>query len=214
VTSPIERHLRIGVSQRHWVSAPQAFAHDALESDWHAWFSTHWKTVQYLAIPNFGDAEMTRNFISAWGLNAFILSGGGDAEGPVERVVTEMCLLAHAREFHLPVMGVCRGMQVLHQASGGKLVRAVNHVNTTHTVLTASTRARVNSWHAFGIDVLAPDWRGLATADDGSFEAIQHLELPWFGVMWHPERPQGDTTELWAWIRSNFESQQHRSMTR
>lgn len=207
VTNHLKKNtLRIGISQRHRVSAPMAFAHDALESAWHGWFATHWSAVQFVAIPNFGDAAMTQNFIAAWGLNAFILSGGGDAGGPVERVVTESAVLAHAREFHLPVMGICRGMQFLHQASGGKLVRVYHHVDAIHSVITASSRAQVNSWHEFGIDTLAPDWQGLATAEDGSFEAIQHGELPWFGVMWHPERPQGDTPELWAWIHSNFKS--------
>ena len=206
VTGSMNRPLRIGISQRHREAAPQTFAHDALESAWHTWFSNHWNTAQFMAIPNFGDAARTRQFIDAWGLNAFILSGGGDADGPAARAVTEAAMLAHARQWRLPVMGVCRGMQTLHQASGGKLVRVANHVGSTHTVLVGSNPTEINSWHAFGIETLAPDWQALATAGDGTLEAMQHIDLPWFGVMWHPERPQGNTPELWVWIRSNFES--------
>jgi putative glutamine amidotransferase len=47
-------------------------------------------------------------------------------------------------------------------------------------------------------DGLPPGWSVLATAPDGTIEAIAHTTLPQIGVMWHPERGEGDSrdTEL------------------
>jgi putative glutamine amidotransferase len=56
----------------------------------------------------------------------------------------------------------------------------------------------VNSFHNFGIvpDVLAPGLKVVATALDGTVEAVRHESLPQWGVMWHPERPPSDPADV------------------
>jgi putative glutamine amidotransferase len=49
-----------------------------------------------------------------------------------------------------------------------------------------------------------PGWTALAHAPDGHVEAMQHMHLPWLGMMWHPERPQGDVDAMWCWIENNI----------
>ena len=51
---------------------------------------------------------------------------------------------------------------------------------------------------------LMPGWTALAHAPDGHVEAMQHMHLPWLGMMWHPERPQGDVDAMWCWIENNI----------
>lgn len=52
----------------------------------------------------------------------------------------------------------------------------------------------VNSYHNFGVypDGLGPYLQAVATAPDGSVEAVAHKHLPQWAIMWHPERPPHD----------------------
>ena len=88
--------------------------------------------------------------------------------------------------------------------AGGELRRGAGHVGTPHAIETVGSsrwplRAGVvNSFHDW---TLAPDGIGggfevLAVAPDGTVEALAHVDLPHVGVMWHPERPTEDPTDL------------------
>lgn len=101
---------------------------------------------------------------------------------------------------NMPVIGVCRGMQLLHARSGGLLLEDAGHVGHQHSVALATEVVRVNSWHRWVIKELAPGWQALATAHDGSIEAMQHERLPWLATMWHPERTDGQADMVWQWI--------------
>ena len=88
--------------------------------------------------------------------------------------------------------------------AGGTLTPLEGHVATTHPVAVPDTHGwplidgrEVNSFHDWGttpnaivgLDVLA-------TAPDGTVEAVCDLELPRVAVMWHPERPPGHPADL------------------
>ena len=53
-----------------------------------------------------------------------------------------------------------------------------------------NSQSIVNSYHNWGISKsdLSPNLLPLAIADDGTIEALEHKQLPWVGIMWHPER--------------------------
>jgi putative glutamine amidotransferase len=44
----------------------------------------------------------------------------------------------------------------------------------------------------------------LATAQDGTIEACQHRSLPWYGIMWHPEREEHFQTQDLTFMRKLF----------
>lgn len=82
---------------------------------------------------------------------------------------------------------------MLAHHAGGALVQVSGHAGRRHTlqgdeVATGALPEGVNSYHNWGLEFCPPDYRVLATAPDGSIEAIRHGEHRWEGWMWHPER--------------------------
>jgi putative glutamine amidotransferase len=117
----------------------------------------------------------------------------------------ELALLAAARAAGLPVLGVCRGLQLANVAYGGDLVEHVDghdagarfaldlhpvHVEAG-TLLARATgggELAVNSLHHQVVGALAAGLRASATAADGVPEAAEAVDGPWLvAVQWHPE---------------------------
>jgi len=126
----------------------------------------------------------------------------------------EMQVSLWALEADLPIMAICRGIQVLNVAAGGtlwqdiasQLPNAAKHDYypdypkdfLAHTVkpLTGSRlagiigddEASVNSLHHQAIDKLGQALRPVAYAPDGIVEAVEGIDANWIiGVQWHPE---------------------------
>lgn len=118
---------------------------------------------------------------------AVVLSGGNDIGQCAERDDTELALLAHAQERQLPVLGICRGMQMMAHWAGASLHSVSGHVRARHQ-LTGTISVEVNSYHGHSLATCPEGFEVLARSEDGEIEAIRHLSLPWEGWMWHPER--------------------------
>ena len=116
-----------------------------------------------------------------------ILSGGNDIGNESLRDESEKALLEHALNHRLPVLGICRGMQMIGTWSGIKLKPVEGHLRTRHA-LSGTITGTVNSFHRFSWADCPPQFEVLARSEDGEIEAIRHNDLPWEGWMWHPER--------------------------
>jgi putative glutamine amidotransferase len=163
-------------------------------------------------------------------LDGLLLSGGNDvdpgaygAEPHVETNGTspardrgELALLQAALARDLPVLAVCRGVQVLNVARGGDLVqhlpdeighelhRAVKGQFSEHPVRVSSDsrlgsavggETAVKSHHHQGLGRVGDGLRPVAWADDGTVEGLEDPERRFaVGVLWHPEA--GDDTKL------------------
>ncbi len=128
-----------------------------------------------------------------------------------ERDRTEIDLAARALATEMPILAICRGAQVLNIALGGTLHAHLPDVvgesvahrmpprqPTTH-VITVSTGSRLAgilgdttfdaaSWHHQAIDRVAPLLDVVGQAPDGTVEAVEMRDHPWFvAVQWHPE---------------------------
>jgi putative glutamine amidotransferase len=125
----------------------------------------------------------------------------------------EIRLLRLALRNHLPILGICRGSQLLNVVCGGTLYGDVKkekrspliHLDSRHydtyrhavTVIPGTPlakwygrrRMRVNSYHHQGIRELAPCLRAMAHSDDGLIEAYYHPAQDFLiGLQFHPER--------------------------
>ena len=167
-------------------------------------------------------------------MSALIVSGGGDINpsaygGRQHETVYSVCEERDAFEFALtraaladtrvPMLCICRGLQVLNVVCGGTLhvhlpetygERVAHRLPPRDTSMHAveidpdsrlahvlgTTRAQVRSWHHQGIDRLGEGLRAVAWAEDGVVEAVEHLEHPWcIAVQWHPEMQLDDQVQ-------------------
>jgi putative glutamine amidotransferase len=185
-------------------------------------------------------------------LDGVCLSGGPDIEpacygadahaelGPTEPEVDlfELGLVRAARRRGLPVLAICRGMQVLNVARGGTLVQHVPDLGDaiahrqrepasqpTHAVSVApdsklcrivdGERIDVNSFHHQAVDRLGAGLQPVAWADDGVVEAVEVAhDLFTIGVQWHAEclLEQPDQARLFAGLVDAAE--QHAGLAR
>ena len=113
---------------------------------------------------------------------------GGESIGdnPV-RDSFEHTLLKSAIASQTPVLGICRGLQVMMSFYGLSPVRLEGHAGTSHSV-EGRISGKVNSYHNFGFTEVSDGFEVISSAQDGSVEAAYHRNNKWLGVMWHPER--------------------------
>ncbi|MBU0484999.1 MAG: gamma-glutamyl-gamma-aminobutyrate hydrolase family protein [Proteobacteria bacterium] len=156
---------------------------DALAQDWANFLGSAMPEAAWLPIPNLG-AKKVRIYCEKWCLNRLILTGGEDIGVSPLRDETENDLLVWANERAVPVLGVCRGMQMLGIHAGSNLKPVRGHVRTRHKLSFGS----VNSYHNLSLDTCPHEFHIEELSEDGEIEAISHKFLPWEGWMWHPER--------------------------
>lgn len=138
-------------------------------------------------------AELTQErWLSRLKPDAIVLSGGNDIGECKERDTTERHLLDYALTHNLPVLGICRGMQMMGLLAGADLVKVEGHVRTRHvlqkTLSEENLPEEVNSFHEWSLSNCPPGFQVIARSEHGEIEAIRHLHRPWLGLMWHPER--------------------------
>ena len=136
-----------------------------------------------------------------------------------ERDAFELALLDAAAELRRPLLGICRGFQMLNVHGGGTLNQHVpSHARfdrasnaaahevafTPGSLMTSfyGSSQKVNSLHHQTLDSLASDYTATGWADDGAtVEAIESESRPWVGVQWHPEWMDGsDSDPVFAWL--------------
>lgn len=124
-----------------------------------------------------------------------------------ERDARELDAISFFLDRQRPILGICRGIQILNVALGGSLYQDIpGHKATedgdTYHETTASDpmlialygeRFTVNSSHHQAVKRLGDGLRSVQWADDGTVEAIRHESLPVFAVQWHPERMRAPT---------------------
>ena len=151
--------------------------------------------------------------------DAFLFSGGVDLEPSrygeekaSELVVSdpgrdrfEFLLFPEVLRTGKPILGICRGVQLLNVACGGTLHQHIDEHRQTeqgaipkHRVellpdsrlygILGSETVEVNSFHHQAVKTSAPALRVVAHAADGTIEALEDPAHPFFvGVQWHPE---------------------------
>ena len=176
-------------------------------------------------IPPVDDTDSLINSLNA--LDGLLLTGGADinplflGEEPVKELHSinprrdrqELLLAKLAADRQIPILGICRGIQVMNAAFGGSLYQDI-HVQmegerikhdqdlgrgyASHTVriekdsllykLFETEVLPVNSFHHQAVKEVAPGFRVTARSSDGVIEAMESTECKsMMGVQWHPE---------------------------
>jgi len=172
------------------------------------------------------------------GIDGLLLSGGGDIDPtvygatPVEEIygvdrrrdAYELALVKAALKRNIPMLGVCRGHQLINVALGGKLIQHVPHLTEVNhqererfgelihqvrvdpdslvaTVL-RTDQLGVNTLHHQAVAQPGRGLRVVAMSDDGLIEAVEHDDRRVIGVQWHPELLQHrkDQRRLVRWL--------------
>ncbi|MET7292712.1 gamma-glutamyl-gamma-aminobutyrate hydrolase family protein [Streptomyces griseoloalbus] len=150
-------------------------------------------------------------------LDGLVVAGGPDVEpvhygaepdprtGPPARArdAWELALIRAALDRRIPLLGICRGMQLLNVALGGTLVQhidghaevpgvfgrhPVKPVPGTRYGALAPEQTSVPTYHHQAVDRLGEGLIPSAHAEDGTVEAIELSTSGWaVGVQWHPE---------------------------
>lgn len=179
------------VSQRvDWVEA-RGEARDALDQRLVDWLLQ--VGVLAVPVPNVLQGQGTLvEWLTSIAPQAVVLSGGNDIGSCLERDATETALLDYAGDHNLPLLGICRGMQMMACYAGAILQPVKGHAATRHSLQVAASfngiHTEVNSYHDWALDRCPAGYEIIAWASDGTLEAIKHRNRPWEGWMWHPER--------------------------
>jgi putative glutamine amidotransferase len=161
-------------------------------------------------------------------VDAVVLHGGGDIdptrygqEQTAEQVYgivhehdeVEIAVAQAAVERDLPLLGICRGMQVLNVAMGGSLVQHIgteDHWRVLHPValeagsrlakaVGSETATSCNSIHHQALDAIAPGLTVVGRGEDGMVEAVESPDARWLvAVQWHPEDTAADDPQQQA----------------
>jgi putative glutamine amidotransferase len=145
-------------------------------------------------------------------IRGLLLTGGNDlsdlgGDAP-ERDAAETVLLAAARTLGLPVIGVCRGMQLLQRAFGVALQPVSGHVAPRQVIRIGDQPRATNAFHTWGAKATAPNLAVWAQAEDGVVKAVRHTHEPLIGLMWHPERLEPFDPRDVALFRQTFRTRQ------
>ena len=193
-----------------------------------------------VVIPPVADKHVIINTLEH--IDALILSGGGDinplwaGEEPSpklhginqERDLPELLIARLAYNRQIPMLGICRGIQTLATAFGGKVTQDISDVATikhsqdadrsepTHSVIIdedsslfdiyKSTKVMVNSFHHQAVAETGDKFRVIAKSLDGIIEAMESSEFKSIlGVQWHPECLE-EGLPLFQWLVNEAKS--------
>ncbi|HVT11780.1 MAG TPA: gamma-glutamyl-gamma-aminobutyrate hydrolase family protein [Fimbriimonadaceae bacterium] len=171
-----------------------------------------------ILIPPMADPEQVAAMIDGW-----LIPGGADIDaarfGEENHPAVELqdparyeaeAALMDRLDPETPIFGICYGCQFLNVARGGTLFQhlpdTVGHESHTGGTLqqysleesklreaTGAATVSGKSYHHQAVKDLGANLKVVATADDGTVEALEATDRPWvIGVQWHPERTLED----------------------
>ena len=200
--------------------------------------ATGWTPCR-LAIGDVGPEEIAA---AEAGAAAIVVMGGDDVDPALYGATTDypeagdhyvtladersVALIRRAADAGTPLLGICRGLQLMNVAHGGTLVQ---HLGTSDDHRFTRESGREAEFIRHGVEIVAGtrlaalfgerleatesshhqavDRPGdgivvSARAEDGTVEAIEHASAPQIGVQWHPEAPSSVPEQLPALLEA------------
>lgn len=174
---------------------------DVLEQNYSKYFGK--LGLNLIPVPN--SSELLEFYLNL-PIERIILTGGGDVgdELSVERDKVEKSLIDLSLKKGIPLLGICRGMQMINSYFGGSIEPLNNksHIAKNHEIKITEIKSlkvigdssEVNSFHSKVVSKnnLSDSLSVFAESDEGFVEGLFHPELPVAGIQWHPERKSPD----------------------
>jgi len=187
----------IAVTQRVYENKEYAEKYDQLDQRWIDLLLS--LNLWPILVPN--NLVFISKFVAKHEVDGVLLTGGNSlvsyGGNAPERDEAENFLLEWALKNNVPLLGVCRGMQVIQDYFGNELKDIAGHVAQRHKLVVESgcrlsrvmyDYSSVNSYHNQGTMDVYGDILKIAQSEDGVVMAIEHINKEVYGVMWHPER--------------------------
>lgn len=163
----------------------------------HYWINAFKKRkIKIFYLPN--NIKLSQNYVEY--IDILILSGGNDIlsneKSSKIRNKVEINLIKLCLKKKIPILGICRGAQLLNIFFGGKIKKIKNQMNTRHNIFFKKNKIfhnkilNVNSYHNFGIrhEFLSKKLSIGAIDSEKNIEMFYCLKKKIIGTMWHPER--------------------------
>lgn len=176
----------IAITQRVQVLSDIQERRDALSQEWASLADSC--GFLPLLLPN--QLPIVKKMLDEFSISGILFSGGNDlfaygGDAP-ERDEVEHFLIEYSITHKIPLLGICRGMQILLDHFGIPLIPVKNHIRVEHGLNNGDI---VNSYHNFGITCCDPVFEVKYISTDGIIEGVVHKQYNWIqGIMWHPER--------------------------
>ena len=188
---------RIAVTQRVDNISSREERRDALDQRWISFL----QTIDLLPIVVPNNLSYVQQIIEDNSIDGILLTGGnslvkygGDAP---ERDMVEKLLIEFAYSKNIPLLGICRGMQMIQDYFNNSLCEVEDHVAIRHSLVVkeglkiskfVNRLQDVNSFNKYGSYKVNGDLLPVAQSLDNVIMAVEHKEHEIFGVMWHSER--------------------------
>jgi len=187
------KKIRVALTMRVTEAPTYIERRDSISHDWIK-LICEWGMVPFL-IPN--KLDNPTEYLDSLSPDILILTGGDDLGKTPGRDKTEFEILAHALYQNLPILGICRGLQLINQYFGGSLSPVESHVAIQHPINFNTeifpiygNALLVNSYHNQTIlpAGLGEGLTAVGVDENGGIEAALCIDRPVAGLMWHPER--------------------------
>lgn len=209
------------ISQRESVNQYGGLS-DSLEKEYIDYFTG--LGIIVFPVSNFGNVE--EMFSLDWDL--VILTGGGilpqefynyERSGARQdhRDIIEERLIRYAIEKRIPLIGICRGMQMINAYFGGKTssfdsCAVERKIKESHPVIIEGQEYSVNNYHNDGVKVddIGEGLQEIALdLENQTIEAYSNEENLILGIQWHPER-EGNCKRVQEWTKARILKVVHR----
>ncbi len=189
---------KIAVTQRIIENESYFELRDTLDTNWASFFEC--SDFIPVLLPSEYDFE---SYFKEFKIDGILLTGGNDLSSinkslaSEKRDAFEKKLISYAIKNNIPLLGVCRGLQIIAEFFGSDFIKVENQVKINHSLKVNKNSKyysdlilldKVNSYHNYAVNNISDELMISATNENKIIKAIEHKKYKIFGQMWHPER--------------------------